>query len=671
MLTNTTLNPAQQQAVEHIGSPLLVLAGAGSGKTRVITHKIAHLIYRHRIAGHHIAAITFTNKAAREMKQRIGRMLKGDRAGGLTVCTFHSLGLLLLRSESHRLGYRPGFSIFDTQDSETLLRELSHQDSQQDLDLAELRQRISHWKNGLQSPEQVLADAKDEQQLLQAHFYAHYQRQLQAYNALDFDDLIVQPVRLFEQHPQVREHWQNRLRHLLVDEYQDTNASQYTLLKQLAGLNNGLTAVGDDDQSIYAWRGARPENISLLSKDFPNLKVIKLEQNYRSTNRILQSANHLISNNTHLFTKQLWSGQGLGDQLRVMPCKGPEHEARRIAGDILKMRFRLGDEYRNYAILYRGNHQSRPLEQALREYRIPYKVSGGTSFFESAEIKDIIAYLRLLANPEDDPAFLRIINTPRRGIGASTLEKLGLHANQRHSNLFTAARELGFLNQLPENARRRMEWFTDWLQGKKQQCTQTDPNLLVHDLVADIHYREWLLESCNNRKTAQKRIDNVNELLAWITRLASDQDPADGIDQLLSQLSLMDIIERNSSDQSADAVQLMTLHAAKGLEFSQVWVAGMEEGLLPHHSHLDTGQLEEERRLAYVGITRAKRQLTLSYAVQRSRYGESVDCEPSRFIKEIPKQHVTWEDGKSDPASPEARQAGKAHLSNLRALLND
>ena len=422
MPDDSTLNTQQRHAVAYTGSPLLVLAGAGSGKTRVITHKIAHLISEYGINARNIAAVTFTNRAAREMKARIGRLIETKQARGLTISTFHSLGLRLLRRDYHRLGYRRVFSIFDAQDCETLLRELT-QKSSQEHDLSDLRWRISNWKNSAQTPDEVLANAADDPTYTYAQLYSRYQRQLLAYNALDFDDLIVQPTNLLRQFPEVREYWQNKIRHLLIDEYQDTNACQYTLMKLLLGVSNGLTVVGDDDQTVYAWRGARPENIRLLTQDFPRLKVIKLEQNYRSSNRILQTANVLITNNTHLFDKRLWSNQGLGERLRIVACKNPIHEAQRIASEILKLHFRNQDNYSNYAILYRSNHQSRPVEKALREHHIPYKLSGGTSFFERAEVKDVLAYLRLLSNPDDDPAFLRIVNKPKRHIGATTLEK--------------------------------------------------------------------------------------------------------------------------------------------------------------------------------------------------------------------------------------------------------
>ncbi len=668
MLDDPALNPQQRYAVAHIGSPLLVLAGAGSGKTRVITQKIAHLISEYGMNARNIAAVTFTNKAAREMKARIGRLIDSKHARALTISTFHALGLSLLRRDYHRLGYRHGFSILDAQDCETLLRELTQKFPQQ-LDLSDLRWRISNWKNAVQSPDIAQTTAADNVAATCAQLYARYQRQLLAYNALDFDDLIVQPTNLLRLFPEVREYWQNKIHHLLIDEYQDTNACQYSLMKLLLGVGNGLTVVGDDDQTVYAWRGARPENIGLLTQDFPRLKVIKLEQNYRSSNRILQTANGLITNNSHLFDKRLWSNQGLGEHLRILACKNADHEAQRIASDILKLHFRNQDHYGNYAILYRSNHQSRPLEKALREHHIPYKLSGSTSFFERAEVKDVLAYLRLLTNPDDDPAFLRIVNTPRRHIGASTLEKLGNYAARRQTSLFHASSEFGLSKQLAEHSRLRLARFIDWLQETARQSTVQHPAVIAQRVIEETHFREWLLETSRNRKAAEKRIKNVNELLNWISRLALQQDESTGIDQLVTHLSLLGIIDRNSEQQSDDAVHLMTLHAAKGLEFSSVWIAGMEEGLLPHRNNLESTLLEEERRLAYVGITRAQRNLTFSYVAHRSHFKEQIDCEPSRFLKELPQEHVVWEEATSNPTSPQARETGKAHLSNIKALL--
>ncbi|MCW8840431.1 MAG: UvrD-helicase domain-containing protein, partial [Gammaproteobacteria bacterium] len=486
------LNPRQKEAVRYIDGPLLVLAGAGSGKTRVITQKIAYLIQQCGISPAHIAAVTFTNKAAREMKERVGQLLKGKETRGLRVSTFHTLGLDIIRRELTTLGYKSGFSIFDAADSAGLLRELMRKEGG-DNELERLvQQRISSWKNAFVTPEQALAGADDPLDHNAALLYAGYNRHLKAFNAVDFDDLIMLPVTLFEQHPAILEKWQNRLRYLLVDEYQDTNATQYRLVMLLVGLRGALTVVGDDDQSIYAWRGAQPENLALLSQDFPGLRVIKLEQNYRSMGRILKSANQLIANNPHVFDKRLWSELGYGDPLKVINCADEKDEALKVASAILHQRFQHRTDYNDFAILYRGNHQSRLFEQALREHKIPYTLSGGNSFFSYTEVKDIMAYLRLLVNPDDDSAFLRVVNTPRREIGASTVEKLGGYATGRGISLFAASFELGLKAQINERAHARLSRFVHWLVDIGDRARRGDPIQAVRELVRDIDYQSWL-----------------------------------------------------------------------------------------------------------------------------------------------------------------------------------
>jgi ATP-dependent DNA helicase Rep len=662
------LNPEQQAAVTHLGSPLLVLAGAGSGKTRVITQKIAWMIRKGVHSSDQIAAITFTNKAAREMRERASQLLTKEEAKGLTVSTFHTLGLNIIKSEAKRLGYKNNFSILDAQDSAAILKELAHKEDVEEAD--NLRWIISRWKNDFISVEQaaLLANTTDEK--LAAILYEKYQRQIKAYNAVDFDDLIVLPVQLFEQHPDALQHWQNKLRYLLVDEYQDTNACQYRLIRLLAGVRGALTAVGDDDQSIYAWRGARPENIAQLQKDYPMLKVVKLEQNYRSTARILQSANKLIGNNPHLFEKNLWSTLGEGDPIRIMPCRNPEHEAEKVVSEILKARFRDRAAFKDFAILYRGNHQSRLFEKLLRENNITYKISGGTSFFERAEVKDILAYLRLIANPDDDAAFLRIINTPKREIGTSTLEKLGEYAHERHTSLFNAAQELGFAQRISAKATQRIETFCFWLHELIRAADSADPTKIVQQVITDIGYDDWMKNTCDTPKQAEARMKNVWEIVDWVRKLHDDGAGKETLSDIIAHMSLVDMLERNSEEKEQDAVSLMTLHGAKGLEFPSVFLIGMEEELLPHANSVDEHSIQEERRLAYVGITRAQKNLTISYAKTRSRYGEASIVEPSRFIDELPPEHLEWEDKKV--ITPEQRQeTASAYVSNLKALLGD
>jgi len=663
------LNKRQGEAVRHLGGPLLVLAGAGSGKTRVITAKIAHLIDNAGLAARHITAVTFTNKAAREMKARVGRLLDPESGRGLTVSTFHTLGLKILRRELKAAGLRPGFSIFDEQDVEQLLRELSKKNEADKETLRRARWQISTWKNDLIDPDTASSTADDDFDAFYAALYGAYQRALRVYNAVDFDDLILLPVTLLRNDPALRERWQNRIRYLLVDEYQDTNGAQYELVKLLVGVRGALTVVGDDDQSIYAWRGARPENLIRLREDYPRLHVIKLEQNYRSTRRILHAANTLIANNEHVFEKKLWSELGPGDLLRVVNCKDEEDEAERVISQIVHHRFNTSSPYSHYAILYRGNHQARPFEKALRMQNVPYFLSGGTSFFARCEVKDVMAYLRLLANPDDDSAFLRIINTPRREIGTGTLEKLSTYAATRHCSLLNAIDELGLAERMQSRALSRLREFASWLSNLARASESAPPLDTVHQILRDIDYRDWLNQTSSSDKIAERRWENVEELIGWLEKLQDDEHKGESLAQMVNHLALMDIIERQDEEDSGDRVLLMTLHGAKGLEFPHVFLVGMEEELLPHRSSIEEDNIAEERRLAYVGLTRAQQTLVMTCAERRRRAGELLRCEPSRFLQELPADDLSWE-GRGASLSDEEKQArGKAKLASLKAML--
>ncbi|MDD4914497.1 MAG: DNA helicase Rep [Methylococcales bacterium] len=664
------LNPQQMSAVKTIDRPLLVLAGAGSGKTRVITEKIAYLVQQ-GIAARHIAAVTFTNKAAREMKTRVGRLLDDRQSRGLTVSTFHSLGLEILRREHKTLGYKAAITLFDEQDKLSLLRQLTgHGVDGCDIDAVEsYNHRIGQWKNAFINPEQALNLADDAETVAAAVLYQHFNRSLKAYNAVDFDDLILLPVVLFQQHADILEKWQNRIRYLLVDEYQDTNITQYQLVKALAGNLGRFTVVGDDDQSIYAWRGAQPENLGQLQKDYPRLQIIKLEQNYRSAGRILKVANQLIANNPHVFEKKLWSELGFGDPLRVLSHKNDIAEAKQITAEIVHHRFKTGGSYGDYAILYRGNHQSRLFERELRENNVPYFISGSTSFFAYAEIKDVLAYLRLLVNPGDDAAFLRIINTPRREIGPNTLEKLSAYANERHVSLFAACSELGLQQRLSEKSVQRLGKFCGWMNETALKISGADTFPTIHKLIDDINYPQWLNENSKTSASADRKLKNVYELIDWLQRIAgNDQGESKSLADVISRVMLLDILDRNQEQEAGDQVSLMTLHAAKGLEFPHVFLIGMEENLLPHQNSIETDNIEEERRLAYVGITRARQTLTFSYCTHRKRYGELSECEPSRFLNELPEDDLEWINRKQLPPE-EIKQRGKASLAQLKAML--
>ncbi|WP_322929008.1 DNA helicase Rep, partial [Providencia huashanensis] len=626
------LNPGQQQAVEFVDGPCLVLAGAGSGKTRVITNKIAHLIRQCGYQPRQIAAVTFTNKAAREMKERVAQTLGKKEARGLIISTFHTLGLEIIKREYKALGIKANFSLFDDQDQLALLKELTFDLLEEDKDLLQqLISSISNWKNDLLSPEKVVGQARSEKEHHFAECYRRYELHLKSCNVLDFDDLISKPTLLLYHNEEVRERWQQKIRYLLVDEYQDTNTSQYQLVKLLVGKRARFTVVGDDDQSIYSWRGARPQNLVLLSQDFPKLNVIKLEQNYRSSERILKAANILIANNPHVFEKKLFSELGYGAPLKVLTANNEDHEAEKVIGELIAHHFINKTEYKDYAILYRGNHQSRIFEKMLMQNRIPYRISGGTSFFSRPEIKDLLAYLRVLTNPEDDSAFLRIVNTPRREIGPKTIQKLGEWANQRGKSLYQASFDLGLEQTLKGKGLEALQRFTHWMDGIVQ-TSQREPLIAVRDLLREMDYESWLYETSTSTKAAEMRMKNVNQLFTWMSEMVEGDELNDPmtLSQVVTRFTLRDMMERGEDDEESDQVQLMTLHASKGLEFPYVFLVGMEEGLLPHQSSIDENNIDEERRLAYVGITRAQKELFFSHCRERRQYGELIRPELSR-----------------------------------------
>ena len=649
-----------------------MLAGAGSGKTRVITRKIAYLIEQCGIKASNIAAVTFTNKAAREMKERVAELMSTRQASarGLMVSTFHTLGLNILRRDGKSLGYRPGFSIFDAQDSLAVFRDLMGRDFAADSDHAqEVQNLISNWKNQLILPEQAAQIADGAQEEFAARVYPRYVQALQAYNAVDFDDLILKPVILFREHRDVLQKWQAKIHYLLVDEYQDTNGCQYELVKQLVGIREKLTVVGDDDQSVYSWRGARPENLVQLQTDFPRLNLIKLEQNYRSMGRILRVANKLISHNPHVFEKRLWSAMGEGDAIRIIGCRDDEHESEKVISELLYHKLKHQASFKDYAILYRSNHQSRSLEKVLREHNVPYFLTGGTSFFSRVEVKDIMAYLRLLANQDDDNAFLRVINTPRRGIGSSTLQALGEYAAKRNTSMFGACFEMGLAESLPAKSVQNLEVFTRWLIDIADRAARGNLLDAIKDMIEEINYRGWLEEVSGDPNKANRRMENVDELVSWIERMIDQDTEEKSIGDIAARLTLMDIMDRQADENQSDAVHLMTLHAAKGLEFPHVFIVGMEEEILPHRTSIEEDSIEEERRLAYVGITRAQRSLVMTLANTRKRYGEKVDCEESRFLRELPPEDLIWMTEKTQVDPEERKERGKAHLSNIRDML--
>ncbi|MFD2753234.1 ATP-dependent helicase [Comamonas terrae] len=662
------LNLAQLQAVHYTEGPCLVLAGAGSGKTRVITHKIGRLI-ENGLAPRRIAAITFTNKAAAEMRERAAGLI-GRQAKDVLVCTFHALGVRMVREDGHVLGLKPQFSILDQDDVTGILKDCAGGTT----DVATARQwqwTISNWKNQGWDSRKALAMAQDDNERTIALIMQRYEERLTAYQSVDFDDLIGMPMRLLRGHAEVREKWQRLLGHVLVDEYQDTNATQYELLKLLVGSRAHFTAVGDDDQSIYGWRGATLDNLKKLPLDFPQLKIIKLEQNYRSTSAILRAANNVIGPNPKLFPKTLFSELGEGDPVRIVDCDTEEHEAERAVARIQSLRASMNPQpaWKDFAILYRANHQAKPFEKALRKASIPYKVSGGTSFFDRAEIKDLCAWFRLWINNDDDPAFLRAITTPRRGIGHTTLAKLGEFSAAHKTSMFGALFNAMLEDALPRKAHDGLLEFGRAVNELEYRARHTlgfeaARGFLV-DWLKEIGYEQHLYDSEDSESVAAARWSNVLEFCDWMAQRAGGKiEDAAGTTTQTEIKSLLEVAQNvallstiSEREQEQDMVVLSTLHASKGLEWPHVMLVGATEGMLPFKLDDDNGRqqqvsdetaarLQEERRLMYVGITRAQRTLAVSWTKRRKKGREMVACQPSRFIKEMGLDAAT---AKEDP----------------------
>ena len=656
------LNPPQMEAVKYIDGPLLVIAGAGSGKTRVITEKITHLITKCGYLAKHITAITFTNKAAKEMSERATKALYGFDVRGLNITTFHAQGLKILKEEAHHLGYKPNFSILDSYDSAKIIS-----DSLKTTDKAlvkRLQTQISLWKNSFITPEYLLSIAKNGIEINNANVYRQYQDTLKAYQAVDFDDLILLPMTLFETNLEVLYKWQQKIRYLLIDEYQDTNQSQYKLIKLLCDRSQMFTAVGDDDQSIYGWRGANIENLNNLASDFKHLKVIKLEQNYRSTNTILIAANNVIQNNQNSFTKKLWSEFGQGEAIRIITCKNEEAEANLIIRRLMLHQSLNHTQYADYAILYRSNHQARLLEQTLRNYQLPYSISGGKSFFDKAEIKDISSYLRLMINDSDDMAFIRAITTPKRGIGHITLDKLGQYAKKRNMSMLEALFEEGFASICSTNQLEDLLNFGNLISDLQFKMEKVAVSELLTELVSKIKYEEYLYEN-ETISSAQKKWGNVLQLINWLSKKAiADNKNIFNLVQMLTLISLLD----GRGENEADTIKLSTLHAAKGLEYPYVYFIGCEDGMIPHQESININMIDEERRLMYVGITRAQKELTISYCQERKLGGEIKTITRSRFIDELGASNVIDEIAKNHQKITDNNEL-QSRLHQLKTLL--
>ncbi len=656
------LNPQQHSAVTYCDGPLLVLAGAGCGKTRVITEKIAHLIRSKKTTHHSIFAITFTNKAAKEMAQRAGKMINLPDGERLNISTFHALGMRIIREEIKHTPYRFGFSIFDSSETHNIIKDLLPKGTKRE-QINQVQWQISSWKN-----EGLKADEFDSSFALAQSIYQHYQKRMIDFNALDFDDLILQTLLLLENNDQVLERWQDKMKFVLVDEYQDTNASQYKMLKLLVSKYRNLICVGDDDQSIYGWRGAQAENLSILKQDFPDLKVVKLEQNYRSTQTILSAAFDVIRNNPHEFKKKLWSDLNRGDLIKVSTFNTPEQEAIQLSADINYHQTLSSCPFKNFAVLYRSNHQAKLIEQVFRTGNIPYVMSGGRSFFDYVEIKDLMAYIRLLCNPKDNSAFLRIVNVPRRGVGSSSLAKLAQSAESKRISYFKAANNTELLSLLPTRAAQKLKEFQrniSKLQAKVLAGINADK--IVDELINDIDYIHWIEQTSKDKVSKHNRTKLVKDFQNWLKAFTKDKDM--NLIDAAAQITLQTNKEDSNND---DAIQIMTIHASKGLEFNHVFLIGVEEGILPHRNSIEEETVEEERRLMYVAMTRAMQNLNISYIRKRkSRYGddESFDAGPSRFLDELPKRYISGY-GVVKKENEEEKKAKKlSHLAAMKAML--
>ena len=656
------LTPAQKSAIQHIHGPLLVIAGAGAGKTSLLVHKIAWLL-REGIEPRHIAAVTSSCHAAHTLRQRVAERISAQQALDLSVSNFHALGLALLRDHLAILGFRPGFSIYDAEDSQALLGKLlratrpAHYGS-----LPTIQRQIAEWKRTLTEPgpHAVLEPGPLE---VAAQLFPEYERRLRLANAMDTDDLILKPVQLLRKASTLGVEMLP-VRQLLVDEYEETTPAQHELVRLLVARGAVLTAVGDDDQSIFQERGARAENLRRLPIDIPDLRTLRMEQNFRSTGRMVQVANALLVGQTRATSKKLWSDKAKGAPLRVLKTRTEDQEAERVVADLLAHKFKHGTDFRQYAVLIRSAQQAPAFERVLRERRVPFNANGEASLFDKIEIRDLLAYLRLLCNPADDNAFLRVINTPRRNIDGITLEALARHAARRDLSLLDAARDPSFGTALPADRLSVLRGFSDWLHAMVTRAHDGDPIRLVCDVLSDLRYEEWLRDTCNDVKIAEQRMHHIMQLMAWLQRLVRQRAGA-SLSDIIARLSLLRLTGPNGEDAPADAVALLTVEAAKGREFDHVYVVGMEEGTFPREP--GDAPHERERRLAYVAMTRARHSLTFSLAERRRRSGGVIASPPSSFLTGLPAGELDWLDASGiDALSPLGQSS--SYLANIRAL---
>lgn len=664
------LNAAQKEAVEYTNGPCLVLAGAGSGKTRVIITKITYLLKNNLALPSEILAVTFTNKAAKEMKERLAKQVSEQTASQLTISTFHALGRIILKEQSGLLRMGRNFSIFDDADTFKIIKQIVTNDYPMLKDannneyIDSICHKISMWKGELKTPKALSTDPTCDS-IVQG-IYQKYTDYLRACNAVDFDDLIFIPTRLLLLKKEIREQYQKRFKYILVDEYQDTNQTQYVLLMCLVASNQRFTVVGDDDQSIYSWRGARPENIRQLTKDFPELKVIKLEQNYRSTSRILRCANSIIANNPHMFEKTLFSGLRDGEKIDIVTCPDSDHACEFIASEILGQHFDKKNSWSHYAVLYRSNAQVRDMEKALISAHIPCKITGDTSFFARMEVKDILCWCRLLTNPKDDAALLRIINIPHRGIGAQTIKVMTDLSHKFNRCLYDCACSTEVKDLLNKSQYEAVLSFLGLLVGLRQKLMAGQDLYVCQNLLEIINYEQYL-RADSSESAFEWRFKNVQTLMSWIEELVSGQkDGPMSFGDAIERLGLREMMDKRT-EEDENAVQMMTLHAAKGLEFPNVFILGMEEGILPHRTSIEEHNIEEERRLAYVGVTRAQTKLTMVIAQTRKQGGGICAQEPSRFIQEMPQEDLNFIT-QGQMVEPKANIKGIGHALELLKL---
>lgn len=670
----SSLNPEQAAAAGTIDGPVLVLAGAGTGKTRVITYRIAYML-RSGIPPEQILGMTFTNKAAREMRERLASLVDAAVARRVTLGTFHSFCIRILRREIAKLGYLPAFTIADDSDQQGLLKQAAGAlgCAQGEFPLSTVQAMISDWKNRLIQPEEARRSADTTFESVAAQIYEEYQLLLEMQNSLDFDDMLMLVYRLFTEHPDVLERYRDHYRYLLIDEYQDTNAAQFTIVKQLAGDRRNLCVVGDDDQSIYSWRGADISNILGFPEQFPGAKVVKLEQNYRSTARILNAANAVIGLNEKRHEKRLWSDLGEGEPVRVVTLENGEAEAEFIGNMIQQLKEQQPElNYRDFAILYRSNHLSRQLEQTLRRQGVPYRLVGGQEFFKRREIKDAVAYLKLLVNPRDDQSLLRILGTPPRGLAQKAVDALKLHRKTKHRAMFELLGEEEFRKELTPKAAEAAAEFAA-VCGKYRKEFEEPGNLAgkITAYLREIGYTDGLQRIYKDLKDAMKRRENLDEFINAIAQYETRQAEPATLLAYLENLALLeenDRVEEDSPD--ADAVTLTTVHASKGLEFPVVFVIAMERNIFPHERALEEGAADEELRLFYVAITRARRQLYLLRAKERMQRGISKPALPSPFLACLT-EDLAEHPAPDELVKPASDDAVRAAFANIFRILHE